>query len=237
MSATVSGFREDFDNGMGLYCDTLVQCVLSASSFGLRFGGGLGESLTHDDGFSDHWLGRWVFDMLFYWIIAVFGLNFVLGIIVDSFSEHRAEKASRTTTLASNCFVCGLPAGKFARTSPKGFENHVHSDHYILDYIALMKYVKNKSVHRCSHLERAIKSGWVDAADGSKDISLFPFNEALAIKDEIDDAKQEASRIKRTELRLDQIEHNVALILQQLTTLASPNPGGPRSLRREQTQL
>lgn len=229
-------FRVYFNKEAGLYCDTLVQCVLSSSTFGLRFGGGLGEMLTPEEDFDSMWLWRYAFDMLFYWIIAVFGLNFVLGIIVDSFSEHRAEKADRTTTLASFCFVCGLPAGKFARTTPTGFEKHVHDDHYILDYLALMKYVKNKSMNRCSHLERAIKSGWVDAVDGQKDISLFPFNEALAIKDEIDDAKQEASRIKRTELRLDEIERNVALILQQLTAPAPANPWGVAT-RREQTQL
>ena len=159
-------FRKHFDADNGLFCDTLAQCFLSSSSFGLRFGGGLGENLDQVTIFDNVWLARYFYDMVFYLIVAVFGLNFVLGIIVDNFSEHRANGQSRETILASSCFICGLPAEKFAHaTSSNGFHQHTAHEHYLLDYLAFIKYIKIKHGHRCSYLETLVKRGWVDPQD------------------------------------------------------------------------
>lgn len=63
---------------------------------GLLTGGGLGEALPYSaapvHSFADPG-ERTLFDLTFFLLVTIIGLNVVFGIIVDTFSELRSEKA------------------------------------------------------------------------------------------------------------------------------------------------
>ena len=40
-----AAFRDSYDQQDGMFCDTLLQCFLTTTSFGLRMGGGIGDAL------------------------------------------------------------------------------------------------------------------------------------------------------------------------------------------------
>lgn len=96
------------------------QCFLSVVSHGLRAGGGLGEVLpprTFGENFSS-WLfsnsvtgwddvgWRVLFDLSFWVIITIVGLNIVFTVIVGTFARLREERAQITEDMRQVCLVC-----------------------------------------------------------------------------------------------------------------------------------
>jgi hypothetical protein len=51
-----------------------------------------------------------VFDVSFFILITIVGLNVVFGIIVDTFSELRKELNTIEDAVKNECFVCSLLA-------------------------------------------------------------------------------------------------------------------------------
>ena len=90
-------YRNHFDNNE---CDTLGKCFLLGVTYGLRYGGGVGDYLTGardkltveravevSAGSSRFWI-----DMLFFIVVVVILLNIFFGIIIDNFAELRDSK-------------------------------------------------------------------------------------------------------------------------------------------------
>ena len=46
-----AAFRDSYDQQDGMFCDTLLQCFLTTTSFGLRMGGGIGDALLVETSF------------------------------------------------------------------------------------------------------------------------------------------------------------------------------------------
>ena len=74
-----------------------------------------------------HYLGRFVFDLVFWFAIPVIFMNLVLGIIVDTFSELRTDKMERDLEYKSKCFICSRPDHDFEGHG--GFAKHLREDH------------------------------------------------------------------------------------------------------------
>ena len=104
--------------------------------WGLTHGGGPREAFQPTDyDFEDaNFLGRMVFDLFFWVLIAVIIMNLVLGIIVDTFSQLRSERERNLDEISNYCFICGLPAFSFHEASG-GFHNHHRREHNMWDYV------------------------------------------------------------------------------------------------------
>ena len=80
----------------------------------------LGDALPYDTqpayGFNEMIILRFAFDLTFFIIITIIGLNVVFGIIVDTFSELRSEKAECEDKMTGSCFICGLGSQDFERS-------------------------------------------------------------------------------------------------------------------------
>jgi len=72
-------------------------------------GGGIGEALVIYDFDWKYLALRYVFDLSFFIIVIVIGLNVIFGIIVDTFSELRDEKHRIEDDIQNYCFICSLP--------------------------------------------------------------------------------------------------------------------------------
>ena len=167
--------REDYVESTGEWCTSAWVCFVSSVRLGLIFGGGLGEALiTSEEGMPG---GRTFFDIGYFLLITIIGLNVVFGIIVDSFSELRDEKFQRKEQLESECFICTIKNYEFEQRA-SGFQNHVRTDHHMWNYLFYMIYLMNKDPTEYSSHENYIAK--VLEADNDV-VTFFPINKALSL--------------------------------------------------------
>jgi hypothetical protein len=82
----------------------LWSCFLNVLNLGLRFGGGIGESMTIMFSTWGAWSFKVAFDLSFFILINVIALNMVFGIIVDTFSEMRETEQTKCKISANSQF-------------------------------------------------------------------------------------------------------------------------------------
>jgi len=167
--------RQDYIEASGEWCTSAWVCFVSSVRLGLISGGGLGEALiTSEEGMPG---GRTVFDIGFFLLITIIGLNVVFGIIVDSFSELRDEKFQRKEQLESECFICTIKNYEFEQRA-SGFQDHVHTDHHMWNYLFYMIYLMDKDPTEYSSHEHYIAK----VLDADNDVaSFFPINRSLSL--------------------------------------------------------
>ena len=75
-------------------CTNYIHCFLTMIGFGLRSGGGIGETIEYPDyqTSTNNYISRFTIDFLFFMIINVIYLNILFGIIIDTFAELRDNK-------------------------------------------------------------------------------------------------------------------------------------------------
>lgn len=77
-------------NGTGeRQCESMLQCYLTTLNWGLRNGGGIGDTLNVESYASDNkgrYYFRLIFDLSFFLIINIVFLNIIFGIIIDTFA-------------------------------------------------------------------------------------------------------------------------------------------------------
>ena len=166
-----------------VFCRTLYECFISIGRWGLvetvavifpqRTMNFVGE------------IDRIIYDLLFFIIITVIGLNIVFGIIVDTFSELRDEKYSQEKDMKSVCFICGIENYLFDRKG-KGFKTHVKHEHNMWDYYSFFLYLD--SVDPSDHT--ATESFVFKKLEENETI-FFPQNSARSIPVEEDETARE----------------------------------------------
>lgn len=55
-------------------------------------------------------VGRVLFDLLYFFFIIIIVLNLFLGVIIDTFAALRSEKQEKEDVLNNSCFICGKVA-------------------------------------------------------------------------------------------------------------------------------
>lgn len=83
---------------------------MSTLNFGLRNGGGIGDSLPSNSWFNDSkevYLLRSINDLSFMVIIILLFFNIIFGIIIDTFAGLRDEAAVMEDDMKNVCFICG----------------------------------------------------------------------------------------------------------------------------------
>jgi hypothetical protein len=99
-------FREDYASSDGLFCTTLSECFASTVSYGLRSGGGIGEMLSPDSttGFGDKRnRERIAYDLAFWVLVSVVGMNLVLGEFVVVLMMLSARSQNFTCPYSHEC--------------------------------------------------------------------------------------------------------------------------------------
>ena len=83
------------DDGDGpdfnLYCDNLLDCMISTINVGVRAGGGIGEAMRQPLVSEPEFYSRAAFDFGFFIIVNIILMNILFGIIIDSFADKRAQ--------------------------------------------------------------------------------------------------------------------------------------------------
>lgn len=78
------------------FCPNMIACFLNNLNFGLRMGGGVGETMEAISWGTEKFFRRFLFDLCFFLIINVIFLSIVSGLIIDSFAEIRTEAEDKS---------------------------------------------------------------------------------------------------------------------------------------------
>ena len=123
-------------------CQTLITCFLECFNYGMRNGGGLGDSLWAYD-FRSHpqtWTMRAIVDLVFFLFVNVILLNVVFGVIIDKFGEFRDTKISQDFDRENVCFICGKDRAEISAFTD--FNEHIMKQHNLIDYWRYIVYLQ-----------------------------------------------------------------------------------------------
>jgi len=225
--------RNYFDPSEGAYCNTMFQCFVSSTRLGLLSGGGLGDALPMDavpiyDFFNSILWIRWVFDLTFFIVVTIIGLNVVFGIIVDSFSELRDEKFRIEEAMTGECFICGIKSAEFDRNGA-GWTSHKKAEHNMWEYLYFFIHLDYKEATEYSYLEHTIAGKIV-----ANEYDFFPVSQSLSLNQTGDDdsagpnstAIAAASDLLEAYAELQQGQNKNSKVLAQIAELLRVGGGG-----------
>lgn len=171
----------------GLICDTLMHCLSYFMTFGLRNGGGIGDSMPalksayELSGVSYSF--KVLYDVLFFIVVNVLMLNLIFGIIIDSFAELRNEAFEREQNHNNICFVCGAEKSDFDKKR-KDFRHHVNQQHTPWKYIFFINFLKNMNSEDLSTIETDIFKRYKESSDWIPYGDTLSLGEVIKKKDE-----------------------------------------------------
>ena len=80
----------NLDGPNPLICDNLYECFIYTLNWGLRNGGGIGDSMKPEAPGSG-FFAKNMYDLTFFMIVNVIALNVIFGVIIDTFSQLRDD--------------------------------------------------------------------------------------------------------------------------------------------------
>jgi hypothetical protein len=92
-------------------CRTLFACYIEFLNFGLRNGGGIGDSLPSKSWFNDDkevYYLTMINNLSYMMIIILLFFNIIFGIIIDTFAGLRDEAAAMDEDMRNICYICGI---------------------------------------------------------------------------------------------------------------------------------
>ncbi|CAD8173112.1 unnamed protein product [Paramecium octaurelia] len=177
-----SNFDSMFDDESGVYGQTFNLAVTSTINFGLRNGGGLGESLTKYPDAYDYptlYWGRYFFDFTFFIIFNILFIQIIFGIILDTFGELRDERQALVKEIEGKCFICSQEKNDIDTKGTKGWHYHIYLEHNVYHMLYYIIYIKSKDANDCNSLEKYLKK-----CIQEKETKFFPFGRALQIEEQ-----------------------------------------------------
>ena len=121
-------------------CGTLINCLLSTTSYGMRSGGGVGDAIWQRYRSDEYYTFRYVFDFSFFMLINIILMNIFFGIIIDSFADKRAGASDIQREVEGICFVCGITKSKF-EIANVSWVDHIYTHHNMHSYVSFIIYV------------------------------------------------------------------------------------------------
>ena len=80
-------------------CLTMYSCYMNVINYGIRMGGGMGEVTSYVSESSSRFETAWLFNITFFFLINIIGLNIIFGIIIDTFGELRNREGLKNKLL------------------------------------------------------------------------------------------------------------------------------------------
>uniref|UniRef100_A0A665X7T3 Inositol 1,4,5-trisphosphate receptor n=1 Tax=Echeneis naucrates TaxID=173247 RepID=A0A665X7T3_ECHNA len=208
-NCTTSDLEDDSD--MERTCDSLLMCIVTVLSHGLRSGGGVGDVLRKPSKEEPLFAARVVYDLLFFFMVIIIVLNLIFGVIIDTFADLRSEKQKKEEVLKTTCFICGLERDKFDNKTVT-FEEHIKEEHNMWHYLFFIVLVKVKD-----STEYTGPESYVAEMIKEHNLDWFPRMRAMSLVSS--DAEGEQNEIRNLQEKLESTMRLVANLSGQLTEL------------------
>uniref|UniRef100_A0A673X1L4 Inositol 1,4,5-trisphosphate receptor n=1 Tax=Salmo trutta TaxID=8032 RepID=A0A673X1L4_SALTR len=202
---------EDMEDGKERTCDSLLMCIVTVLSHGLRSGGGVGDVLRKPSKEEPLFAARVIYDLLFFFMVIIIVLNLIFGVIIDTFADLRSEKQKKEEVLKTTCFICGLERDKFDNKTVT-FEEHIKEEHNMWHYLFFIVLVKVKD-----STEYTGPESYVAEMIKEHNLDWFPRMRAMSLVSS--DAEGEQNEIRNLQEKLESAMRLVCNLSGQLTEL------------------
>ncbi|XP_064131065.1 inositol 1,4,5-trisphosphate receptor type 1 isoform X6 [Loxodonta africana] len=169
-------------------CETLLMCIVTVLSHGLRSGGGVGDVLRKPSKEEPLFAARVIYDLLFFFMVIIIVLNLIFGVIIDTFADLRSEKQKKEEILKTTCFICGLERDKFDNKTVT-FEEHIKEEHNMWHYLCFIVLVKVKD-----STEYTGPESYVAEMIKERNLDWFPRMRAMSLVSSDSDGEQNELR-------------------------------------------
>ena len=165
-----SDFNDVVDYYNDNYCKTLVYSFLNALDYGLRARGGIGDSAKRISFLKNrkHYITRLILDDIYFLLIVIIMIDFVFGIIINSFDELRHRNQKNNTDMENYCLICNSNRLLLEKMRIN-FNDHINNYHNCWNYIEYMISLKLKDIQDLNTLNQ-----YVRAKIERNDISFLP---------------------------------------------------------------
>ncbi|KAG2392802.1 hypothetical protein C9374_011527 [Naegleria lovaniensis] len=186
-----------------IVCTETLTCFMSILNYGLR-GGGFWEDIT--DAYPLD-VPRIFIDLYFSLLIIILLVNVVFGIVLDSFSERREEKAELEQEKTGCCFICSHKKSRFDVRANEGisFEGHIKHEHNMWNYVFYLIYLENKDPSEYTGIEQ-----YVAELANKQYITFFPTLRSMTLEraesDETVEQKENAT-LKDQAFKIESLQH------------------------------
>uniref|UniRef100_A0A8C8IR82 Inositol 1,4,5-trisphosphate receptor n=1 Tax=Oncorhynchus tshawytscha TaxID=74940 RepID=A0A8C8IR82_ONCTS len=201
----------DGTDGKERTCDSLLMCIVTVLSHGLRSGGGVGDVLRKPSKEEPLFAARVIYDLLFFFMVIIIVLNLIFGVIIDTFADLRSEKQKKEEVLKTTCFICGLERDKFDNKTVT-FEEHIKEEHNMWHYLFFIVLVKVKD-----STEYTGPESYVAEMIKEHNLDWFPRMRAMSLVSS--DAEGEQNEIRNLQEKLESAMRLVCNLSGQLTEL------------------
>uniref|UniRef100_A0A3B3Y3Q1 Inositol 1,4,5-trisphosphate receptor n=1 Tax=Poecilia mexicana TaxID=48701 RepID=A0A3B3Y3Q1_9TELE len=192
-------------------CDSLLMCIVTVLSHGLRSGGGVGDVLRKPSKEEPLFAARVIYDLLFFFMVIIIVLNLIFGVIIDTFADLRSEKQKKEEILKTTCFICGLERDKFDNKTVT-FEEHIKEEHNMWHYLYFIVLVKVKD-----STEYTGPESYVAEMIKEHNLDWFPRMRAMSLVSS--DSEGEQNEIRSLQEKLESTMRLVINLSGQLTEL------------------
>jgi hypothetical protein len=142
-------------------CHTLLQCTLFVFYQGMSEAGNLKSVLRTASPGSFNYIPRIIYDSVYFVWVGIVLVNIITGLMVDTFSAIRGDKADRAETLETDCFVCGMQRSAYEDLGLKpgspSFAHHLARDHDLWTYVYFVAYLKKKDPTEYNGIESYVR--------------------------------------------------------------------------------
>ncbi|CAB4017715.1 inositol 1,4,5-trisphosphate receptor-like, partial [Paramuricea clavata] len=193
-------------------CETLALCILTTLNKGLRNGGGIGDVLRPPSLREPMFVGRVVYDMLFFFIVIIIVLNLIFGVIIDTFADLRSEKQNKEEILKNTCFICGLGRAEFVN-KVVSFDDHIKTEHNLWHYLYFIVLLRLKK-----RTDFTGPQSYVHELIKQRNLEWFPRMRTLSLAVDAD-GESEQNDVKILHEKLDNTTKQVQALSTQLKEL------------------
>ncbi|KAM5234651.1 inositol 1,4,5-trisphosphate-gated calcium channel ITPR1 isoform 5-T5 [Hipposideros larvatus] len=192
-------------------CETLLMCIVTVLSHGLRSGGGVGDVLRKPSKEEPLFAARVIYDLLFFFMVIIIVLNLIFGVIIDTFADLRSEKQKKEEILKTTCFICGLERDKFDNKTVT-FEEHIKEEHNMWHYLCFIVLVKVKD-----STEYTGPESYVAEMIQERNLDWFPRMRAMSLVSS--DSEGEQNELRSLQEKLESTMKLVTNLSGQLSEL------------------
>ncbi|XP_063282731.1 inositol 1,4,5-trisphosphate receptor type 1 isoform X1 [Pelobates fuscus] len=192
-------------------CETLLMCIVTVLSHGLRSGGGVGDVLRKPSKEEPLFAARVIYDLLFFFMVIIIVLNLIFGVIIDTFADLRSEKQKKEEVLKTTCFICGLERDKFDNKTVT-FEEHIKEEHNMWHYLCFIVLVKVKD-----STEYTGPESYVAEMIKERNLDWFPRMRAMSLVSS--DSEGEQNELRNLQEKLESTMRLVTNLSSQLSEL------------------
>ncbi|XP_048642998.1 inositol 1,4,5-trisphosphate receptor type 1 isoform X3 [Marmota marmota marmota] len=197
-------------------CETLLMCIVTVLSHGLRSGGGVGDVLRKPSKEEPLFAARVIYDLLFFFMVIIIVLNLIFGVIIDTFADLRSEKQKKEEILKTTCFICGLERDKFDNKTVT-FEEHIKEEHNMWHYLCFIVLVKVKD-----STEYTGPESYVAEMIKERNLDWFPRMRAMSLVSS--DSEGEQNELRNLQEKLESTMKLVTNLSGQLSELKDQRP-------------